>query len=297
MSNDMFTPIPGIAMEYLLRPELVYFQDCANLALTWQARMPRAQEEVDFALGVLPEDHLLWVQTNQSHTAKDGGTAFAYTLTLVDRPILPALVVNESCEILHVVGGQVQPLQASEIKAIYDWWTPHQGSYHNYAPFRLLTAVQPGGARCKVFVPVRKRQHWPDQLRQRCLLLRKSSEKTTTRENIRRLLILQQAALARHSFRPTAGRLQNQDRSLPPIAMNKARLVPSLTSGQVQLILSTASPDNTTNQQQVYLEPDDFRPLVRGPPLTTATEPTPASLLATSAATSFLATTGRLSLH
>lgn len=251
------------------------------------ARLPLSPEEVGYAAGSLKEDDMIWV-TAQQFTSNNPDSTYQYRLSLGTVSLLPPNP-DTTCQAYHALSGQAKPIDPHEISGSYLWYSPHEHQYHTYSPWKLQVSATPNMTAFKIFVPTDQRLQLPAMYHQRCLLLRDGTAADVQYLNLRQALQLQQDRLLASPSKPTELRLQNADRSLGPLSMQDARLVPSLDSGRPRLLLSSSPLASQPGLRNLSLMDGDFRPLSRGHQ-SELPGPTPAGLL--SAASMILTTAG-----
>lgn len=279
ITSDQFRLIDGIPenVEYLLHPHPLSAKACLALAHAKHGRLPVTQVEVAFATAAVSWPQMLWTATNQvSPRARTHG--YEYTLTLEDRQLLPSTPASPPCTILHMIGGRVQEIREDHIGSHYLWYqNSGKGNYHAYSPWRLTASLATNGS-CKVYVPLNNQALTPDAYLNRCLVLRNGSLAAVHRQQLHSAISLQHDRLAAIKGLPAEVRLQNHNRTLGPLSVAAARLIPRLQTGEDQFLLDASPAALQVGIRRTQLAASDFRRLTTNDdgldPL-----PTPSALL------------------
>ena len=284
LTSDGFRLLPPITddqhhIEYYLYADPVSEPECQAMALAKQARLPISSAEVHLAKGSIDKNHTIWVQVVQKSMHKHG--KFQYQVLLGGEQLLPTAENHRMCRIYQHTGSKSVQIREEEIGSFYSWYqnTGKVGDrYHSYSPYSLEVSYGMDH-QCLIMVPPHSHLEVPELYRQRCLLLRNGSSAAVHQKQLLDALSLQEHRLKSLPGLPYESRLQNQDRTMPPLSLSAARLVQSLHDGDSRLVIEPSPQALQPAERPHRLEPEDFRQLMIGTS-TYQPQPTPAALLA-----------------
>ena len=284
LTSDGFRLLPPITddgqhIEYYLYGEPLSEPECQQMALSKQARLPMSSAEAHLAKGSVAKNETIWVQVTQTSVHENG--KFMYKVLLGGEQLLPTAENRRMCRIYQYTGTKSVRIEENEIGSFYSWYRhtgKHRDRYHNYLPYSLEVSYGMSHE-CLIMVPHHSHLKVPELFKQRCLLLRNGSSAAIHQKQLLDALSLQESRLKSLPGLPYEARLQNQDRSMPPLSLSAARLVQPLSDEESRLVIEPSPQALQPAERPHRLEPEDFRQLKVGSS-TYQPQPTPAALLA-----------------
>ena len=284
LTSDGFRLLPPITddgqeIEYYLHPQPISEPECQQMALSMQARLPMTSAEAHLAKGSVGRNETIWVEVEQTSVHQNG--KFRYKLLLGGEQLLPTAEHRRMCRIYQYTGSQSVRIEESEIGSFYSWYR-HSGKYkdryHNYLPYSLEVSYGMSHE-CLIMIPNHSHLEVPESFKHRCLLLRNGSSSAVHQKQLLDALSLQESRLTSLPGLPYEARLQNQDRSMPPLSLSAARLVQPLSEKESRLVIEPSPQALQPAKRPHPLVPADFRQLEVAS-ATYQPQPTPAALLA-----------------
>ena len=292
-SVQPFKPIAletsGEKLEAFKVPEAITVDKCSTMALAYGGHLPSSLQELRGVSQLFDEksESLVWMSANQQHS----GSTFDsvnYNLTLQDYWLFPNRDNTPKCKVFHNVNGESVLIADSQIHSLYSWYDQPSQKYHVWDAWKLAVAINPKGLSCSIFIPSDPRSSPPPAYLQQCVILRDGRKGHLKEKTILQALQRQHERLQKNPLRVEPVRLQNANRTLPPLSMEHARVVQDLLTGVPQLLL-TQDPVTRVVPMEL-LEEQDLRGLTRGSTTELhSMDPTPAAIL--SAGAGFLVAT------
>ena len=284
LTDDGFRLLPPITddgqeIEYYLYGQAISEPECQQMALSKQARLPMSSAEVHLAKGAVKDNETIWVEVSQSSVHKKG--KFTYKILLGGEQLLPTAENRRMCRIYQNTGTQSVRIEEHEIGSFYQWYTgtgKYKDRYHTYLPYSLEVSYGMSHE-CLIMVPNHSHLVVPDFFKQRCLLLKNGSSSAIHQRQLLDALSLQESRLTSLPGLPYEARLQNVERSMPPLSLSTARLVQPLSNKESRLVIEPSPLALQPADRPHQLVPADFRQLKVGSAVYEP-QPTPAALLA-----------------
>ena len=270
-------------------PQLTTIDRCSTMALAYGGHLPTSLQELRGVSTLFAADskELVWMSVLQDQV----GSAYdsvAYNLSLTDAWLFPRRPGTPKCEVYHTLNGETVSIPDSQIHSRYSWYDQPSQQYHVWDAWQLAVAINPRGFACSIFIPSDPRASPTPKYLQQCVILRDGSRGHLRERTILQALQRQQDRLQQSPLQVEPERLQNANRTLPPLSLDKARVVPDLLTGAPQLLL-TQDPV-TQRVPNTLLKEEDLRGLTRSAASGLQTmDPTPAAIL--SAGAGFLVAT------
>ena len=281
LTSDGFRLLPPITdngqqIEYYLYGQPISEPDCQQMALSKQARLPMSSAEAHLAKGSVGKNETIWVEVTQTSVHEDG--KFKYKVLLGGEQLLPTAENRRMCRIYQHTGTKSVRIEENEIGSFYTGTGKYKDRYHSYLPYSLEVSYGMSHE-CLIMVPNHSHLEVPELFKQRCLLLRNGSSSAVHQKQLLDALSLQETRLNSLPGLPYEARLQNQERSMPPLSLSAARLVQPLSDKESRLVIEPSPQALQPADRPHQLEPEDFRQLKVGS-ATYQPQPTPAALLA-----------------
>ena len=262
--DDGFATIrKNSASEYMIIPEHLEMQQCHSLSLAWKARLPNTLMD----LALLSEANVtkeVWILAKQDTNDSETSLKFDH------RTLIPPAEPLPTCKAYYSKASKIQEISFSQVSQNhYTWWDATLSSYHVENHLQLEAAMHPHLESCSIFVANPSEFTSSPDTKRACALIRHNTHNRFRSAITEDQFQQTRSALLQSSFKTEPERLQNKDKTRPPLNLAYSRVFPNLdpqkgwdllldpTSSTVLDLISPS--DSTETEEFTFLK--DYRPL------------------------------------